>query len=108
MVNDLFRGVAEEGRGNPGTADGTQYHDTGIKMRSQIRNDLFRQPFFYVGKLLINAEFLAQRLHCQQVLATNGVVVHARVKIRQFNGDVNRCYRVSANQMDFGMVNLLG
>lgn len=61
---------------------------------------------FYVRHVFINAEFLSQSFHCQQMLPTNGIVINARVKFRQFNRDINWRYRISANQMNFGMVDL--
>ena len=60
-----------------------------------------------MGHFFINAEFLAQRFHCEQVLATDRVVVHARVKFRQLNGDIDRGNRVGSHQMHFGVVNLV-
>ncbi len=50
---------------------------------------------------------LPRRLHGQQMLTANGVVIDTGVKIGEFDGDINRCDRVGAHQMDFGMVDLV-
>ncbi|CZU59903.1 Uncharacterised protein [Enterobacter hormaechei] len=58
--------------------------------------------------ILIDTEFLAQRFHGQQMLTANRVVIHARVKFRQLDGDIDWRNRIGTHQMDFGVVNLVG
>ncbi|MNE53614.1 hypothetical protein D3C80_1483510 [compost metagenome] len=42
------------------------------------------------------------------MLTANRIVIHAWIKFRQFDGDINRRDRISTNQMHFGMIDLLG
>jgi len=61
-----------------------------------------------MGQLLINTEFLPQRFHRQQMLTANGVVIHARIKLRQFDSNVDGSNRIGTDKVNFGMVDLLG
>ena len=77
---------------------GAQNHHAGLQVFGQIGDHLFRQAFFHVGELFLNAEFLPQCLHGDQMLAADGVVVDARIEIGQLDGDVDRGNGIGADR----------
>lgn len=65
MVNDLFGRVPQKRGRESGTSNGAKHNDPRLEMFGKIRDNFFRQTFFYMRNFFIDAEFLAQRFHRQ-------------------------------------------